>query len=482
MCSQCITHRHHYNHHFLNLKQTFNEVLEKCLDVVSILENTCIPTSQRKSLEIKDNEDIMKKKLKNARSSMTSSAIAIKRMVDNMLTEETKKMDELEALITDGFQDQHKIMEAYQADLEKARDEYKSHMESKEPRSLISFHNKGKLTQLENMPKLPIIQTFEFTPGLLESNKIQSLFGELKVVAGDELDDIEAELLSILPEDPEINTEENGSPTLTKINEIRLDKLGLSCCYHISLLSSNHLWISDDMGNIVKCDRLGNALLKLTTLKAVDGYHSISRKGELLYAEKDTNSIVKVTPQNGIKFINTEKWKPLSILCSKMNDDIIVGLQKDREAKLTKYDKFGVQLRDIEKSKQGSMFQWPHYLAENKNGDICVSDFGKEALVVVRTTGNIRCIYEGMPHQTAFLPYGVCTDNAGHIFVTNGDSFNTENSSIHILDQNGHLLSLLACAPEMKCPAGICVDENGKLYCGSHSSLPKSICMYQYKG
>ncbi|XP_061186470.1 uncharacterized protein LOC133194538 [Saccostrea echinata] len=475
VCSQCITHGLHQNHHFLNLELTFHEALEKCHYAVLILESTRIPKSQRKIEEIKDNEETMNRRIEYTRSSMKECAIAIKKMVDDIETELSKKIDVLKISMTEGFQEQKKMMNTYLSDLQRARDEYKYQIEANEPRSLISYHNQGKLALLEIEPKLPIIQSCEFIPGQIKLNGIQNIFGKLQIGS----EDMKSDELSILDED--MYMEENTMPTFIMVREIPMTKLGLNCCYHISGHISGYLWLSDDMGNIVKSDMNGNPLLKMATPNSVDGYHTVSRDGDLFYVEKDKSTIVKVTPGRAVEtFINTEDWEPVSIYCSKINDDVIVGLRKNKEAKVTKYEKFGMRLKDFHRDKEGNLFQWPHFLTENKNGDICVSDFGREALIVVKMTGNIRCVYKGKKNQSTFLPYGVCTDSSGRIFVTNGDSFDIGNSSIHVLDQKGHFLFFFVCSPELTCPAGIWVDEDGKIYCGSHSSLSKSICVYRY--
>ena len=77
-----------------------------------------------------------------------------------------------------------------------------------------------------------------------------------------------------------------------------------------------------------------------------------------------------------------------------------------------------------------AMYVHPHYITENINGDICTSDIGKHAVVVVDGLGNYRFSYEG--HERNFSPYGICTDTNGRILVCDYKEV------VHRLDQDGH--------------------------------------------
>ena len=77
---------------------------------------------------------------------------------------------------------------------------------------------------------------------------------------------------------------------------------------------------------------------------------------------------------------------------------------REGEAKVTRYNRTGREIQNIQKDNKGeTLYVHPHYITGNINGDICTSDIGKQAVVVVDELGNYRFSYEG--HERNFSPY-----------------------------------------------------------------------------
>ncbi|XP_062584062.1 tripartite motif-containing protein 2-like [Saccostrea cucullata] len=184
---------------------------------------------------------------------------------------------------------------------------------------------------------------------------------------------------------------------------------------------SDRLWISDRDGEFIQTDLQGNKLKKIKTRGEDEGYHTVTQDGDLIFTDKNRKAIYKKVQDNKItEFFNTGDWEPY----------------------------------------------------KNINGDICTSDFNKEAVVVVNKSGQHRFSYIGQ--GSVFCPYGICTDVLGHILVCDEIS-----NSVHLLDQNGQFLSFVFTEKQLvKYPRSLCVDNEKNIYVGQRYS--NTLTVYKY--
>ena len=122
-------------------------------------------------------------------------------------------------------------------------------------------------------------------------------------------------------------------------------------------------------------------------------------------------------------------------------------------------------------NKEQQLYSNPDYITENINGDICTSDYGIRAVVVVNKSGHHRFSYSGQ--KSVFYPYGICTDVVGHIIVCNAYF---ENRTVDILDQDGQFLRFLLQPPDIILPRSVCTDDENNLV-GQHLT---TVTVFKY--
>lgn len=85
-----------------------------------------------------------------------------------------------------------------------------------------------------------------------------------------------------------------------------------------------------------------------------DGYHSITKDGDLIYTDKMKNAINRITLDHKItEFVKTGNWKPLCIHYSKISGDVLVGMSSDEGGKVTRYNKTGKEIQNIQRDSKG---------------------------------------------------------------------------------------------------------------------------------
>ncbi|XP_062597038.1 uncharacterized protein LOC134258492 [Saccostrea cucullata] len=180
----------------------------------------------------------------------------------------------------------------------------------------------------------------------------------------------------------------------------------------------------------------------------------------------------------------TESWGLGAIFSSSINGHILVGMERNAEKKVTRYNKEGRKLQGIQWGDQGqSLYQRIDYITENINGDICSSDSSAGRVVVVTASGEYRFSYYGLHRfsysgrhsQSRFCPFGICTDVLGQILICNY-------SDVHLLDINGQFLSFLLVKDQCpKSSCGLCIDDEHNFWIGASDSSTVSVYKYLKK-
>ncbi|XP_065921373.1 uncharacterized protein [Magallana gigas] len=483
LCAKCIFMKEHTGHQLDDLEEKYAEKIAFCRSEISKIQEYYLSTSQGLKKEIKEDVMAIKNTMDDIRNSIRAEAESLKEFVDRVTSDKLEQANIMEESLLKTLKSQEKTYEDYTEYLEKLLKEFHSYKSIDNIR--ILFSDDFKNLKIQSIPETaqPVLPVF--TAGHFYKDEVSKLLGSVNFP-------------NIKPDNRRIKPMENASTQLkltgkqmrrdvekldmkqtlslsssvTKVREYTVPVVG--SVYHISLGKSGRLWFSDCYGNLVQTDLQGNQVQKIKT-SGENGYHTVTQDGDLIYTDRKNKVINRIKQDNTItKFIKTGDWEPLSIHSSRINGDILVGMIKDKEAKVTRYNKTGKEIQNIQRdNKEQELYKYPHYITENINGDICTSDFNKEAVVVVNKSGQHRFSYTGQGSR--FFYYGICNDLLGHIIVCNGYP---GNSTLEIIDQDGQFLSLLLTPQQGILPFGVCADDESHLHVGQWKT--KTVTVYKY--
>ncbi|XP_061167719.1 tripartite motif-containing protein 2-like [Saccostrea echinata] len=493
VCSKCATQGDHHGHIFTDLEKKYADKSAIFQEEISKIQEYFLPISQNLLKEIKEDSSKIKHIMDNIRISMKTEGESLKSLVDTVVSENLKQLDQIEHSLLEDLKTQDKTMDDYITYLNDLVKELHICLSSKEPQKLMS----KKKPKIQSIPETTKPVTPSFTAGQYSKIDITQLLCKIHVpntkAENREIRSIESfyntdtamKLTNQQMKEERTKSDKKQTLSLTaSVTKVRKLKVppGVHGVYHISQHQSNRLWISDLDGNLVQTDLHMNVIQKIKTNGKWEGFHTVTQDGDLIFTDKNKKVIIKKTHDNYItEFMKTGDWKPFSIHSSHINGDLLVGMAREakgllrlmkttEESKVTRYNTTGKELQNIQRDNKGQeLYITPYYITENINGDICTSDHSN-GVVVVNKSGQHRFSYRDQ--KSEFKPYGICTDVLGHILVCYG-------VSVQLLDQDGQFLSLLLTQQQgVECPRGVCVDDENNLYVGQRDIIILTVYNY----
>lgn len=246
---------------------------------------------------------------------------------------------------------------------------------------------------------------------------------------------------------------------------------------HLYLSTTGDIWASNDRGKVGFIDPSGKDKRSIETCSTYSGHFTLAtvddEKGEHIYWVHNEEKVVKRDDKIENE-THTGKWEPISIIYSAEDKLFHVGVVKNNDAKIIRYDTNWTEKDDIhrynaEGNESKIIFRYPAYLVKNTNGDLCVSDDNKR-VIVVNKNNEFLFKYTGS-YQNGFTPYGISTDRWGRILIVDSSS-----SCIHIINQEGDFQRFIKMSEHLREPRGLCIDKSGKCLVGSYGT----ISVYNY--
>ncbi|XP_022312752.2 uncharacterized protein LOC111117812 [Crassostrea virginica] len=477
LCLKCFLTEEHKGHEFDDLEEIYAKKYALWQGEFSKIQKYFLPTSEDLKTDIKEDVKEIKKIMESIRTSMKAEAESLKNLVDEVTSEKIEHTHTMEKSLLQMLKSQKTTYNDYMKYLGKMSDKFQEYLSTTNQKLLSSDILKIQSIPETSKPVPPVFTSCQFN-----RDDVDKLLGKLNDPNTEpkkrKIQSIEA--VSIPMKFTEKQMEQSKeksdmkqtlflSSSVTKVREYNVP--GVNNAFHVSVDKSDRLWVSDSLCNLVQTDLQGNLLQEIQTSGISEGYHTATQDGGLIYTDRDKKKIYRTTSDRKItEFLKTGDWEPLSVHSSHINGDILVGI---KEAKVTRYSKTGKEIKNIQRDNQGQdLYQYPHYITENINGDICTSDFNKRAVVVVNKSGQHRFSYTCQ--GSGFRPYGICTDVLGHILVCDSVSKN-----VHLLDQDGGFLSIILSEQQgIEYPRGVCVDDENNLYVGQWHT--NTVTGYKY--
>uniref|UniRef100_K1QYW0 Tripartite motif-containing protein 2 n=1 Tax=Magallana gigas TaxID=29159 RepID=K1QYW0_MAGGI len=352
--------------------------------------------------------------------------------------------------------------------------------------SLISAYRSRNAEFRKLPPKVKVIFP-QFTPHKINRDWIYQQFGSLSALHFTTEERIfKNQILaaeSSPPDKPLIDEPFTVTTIPTDIDDLT----------NVAYLGDEKIWTSGQ-GNIMMLHNVHGELLESIQTKSGNWPEDIAvmKNGDLVYADYN-ESTVNIVKNNQIQtVVRLRRWRPLNVCGTSSGDLLVVMLSLDEEqTKIVRYSRYKatqvIQYNDQGKPLYSSGYSIKH-ISENNNQDICVSDNGACAVVVVNQTGKLRFRYTGSFHfdfevneneifadayfrNDFFTPAGITTDSQNRILTAD-----LANKCIHVLDQDGQFLLYIFC--DLFDPLGLSVGERDCLLVAE--CRPREVKKIQY--
>ncbi|XP_065929549.1 tripartite motif-containing protein 2-like isoform X2 [Magallana gigas] len=474
ICVQCTSSTQHQGHTFVYIVKILEKqrsVLQK--DLLE-LEKFIYPKYQEIALSIPVQKSTHNTTSQKIASDISKHGEEMHRQIDVIIKKLNSDLDEMDSKYLAALNKHEDEIKHMLSDITQTIADLKKMLNSDDV-GLVSAY-KSRNAEFRRLPPKLTVTLPSFSPQKIDKQQISAHFGSLSE-------------LSI--ETKEQNYTMDSSSTVHStpkrslidvpqiITEIKTD---YKYAENVSCLSDEDIWIRGN-SNILKLYNLQRGLLK--SFKPKSGHCAddiaVTGNGDLVYTD-ERNRTVNIVKKKKIETVITlQGWIPRGV-CSTSRGDILVAMNNDNwqtPSKVVRYSDF-TEKQSIQYNDNGqalySSFNFAKYISENRNLDICVSDWGAREVVVVNQAGKFRFTYTGLPSSAKkpFYPYGITTDSQSHILIAD-----LGNHDIHIVDRDGQFLRFIDNC-HLENPSGLCVDTQDNLFVAdSKTCKVKNIQYYK---
>ncbi|XP_034309663.2 tripartite motif-containing protein 2-like isoform X1 [Magallana gigas] len=457
ICVQCTSSTQHQGHTFVYIVKILEKqrsVLQKDLQE---LEKFIYPKYQEIALSIPVQKSTHNTTSQKIASDISKHGEEMHRQIDVIIKKLNSDLDEMDSKYLAALNKYEDEIKHMLSDITQTIADLKKMLNSDDV-GLVSAY-KSRNAEFRRLPPKLTVTLPSFSPQKIDKQQISAHFGSLSELS------IETKEQNYTMDS---SSTEHSPPqgSLIDVPQI-VTEINTDCEYvtNMSCLSDEDIWIQDI--SIIRLFNLQRGLLKSIQTKSGNCAEDIAvtGNGDLVYTDK-TNGTVNIVRNKEIETVITlQGWTPSGV-CTTSSGDILVVLESyylQSQSRVVRYsgstEKQSIQYNENGKALYSSG-ACGKYISENRNLDICVSDWEAHAVVVVNQAGKLRFTYNGNPSITKVLFYPHCITTDGQSRILIADNYNNR---IHILDQDGQFLRFIDNC-HLKKPFGICVDTRDNLF------------------
>nr|XP_022288806.1 uncharacterized protein LOC111100921 [Crassostrea virginica]XP_022288807.1 uncharacterized protein LOC111100921 [Crassostrea virginica]XP_022288808.1 uncharacterized protein LOC111100921 [Crassostrea virginica] len=468
LCTDCLASEQHNKEHKLSkLEEVFHQKKDHIHRDKKELKEEILPVYEEIATEITNQIANLDVDYQKFTTQMSKHREELHREIDNAMDQREKEIDENKLKHLSILSKHLEEIKQLQSLMQESLHNLNEMEESNEVTSTIHYSSKNQ--EFSKLPPKVLVSMPKFIPKPIEKEELCSLIGKLtplsttleeRVFTAKKPNTSVRELLDV----PEVlNTIKTGHERLCSV----------------TCLNEEEIWTSGLTTADIKCFNTQCVLQKTIKTKSGKGPNDIAvySDGALVYSDGRKGTVYKVKNDETEKTIRLQGWIPVN-LCVTSSGGLLVTMYSDdkTQSKVIRYSGSTVK-QTIQFDDDGQPLysgnDYPKYITENRNLDICVADSEAGAVVVVYQAGKLRFRYTGPPSSTKnkpFKPWGITTDSQSRILTSDSD-----NHCIHVLDVNGQFLRYIDnCGLEG--PTGLCVDNDDRLFvCEFHRGIVKRI-------
>lgn len=247
---------------FGDLETVYSKNFILCLETIYNIHQYFLPTSQDLQKDVKQDAKEMKAFMDKIRTSIRDEASFLKRLVDEVMTDNIEQVNKIEKSLMEKLISQDKIYEEYNDYLKNLVKEYNGYMSFDKVQNnpivlLLSEHLKINPIPETTVPVYPVLSVSK-----ISKDRVKNLLGNLLVPLSKQkirtIKPMETDSTHLKqnPEKSEVKQRLSTSFAVTEVGEYALPVVEsvYPSVYHISLGKSGTIWFSNRNGDLIQTD------------------------------------------------------------------------------------------------------------------------------------------------------------------------------------------------------------------------------------